>query len=204
MGFTFPLAGRRVVFLGGGREIRNRDLDDADFDCFRDWARRYETIVREDNKERSVGLDPLLGIGRQITAWLDEKGWMADLGGNCPLALDIAVGDSEPAEARASLDVPWEVMAAKGPLAGDAVRPWPMSDRREASIHQESALVQTPPMTPRSLAASVSMRASRRRRAAHPRLDHRRPDRNQVRRKLMLVTEHPLLLQNVSFKAIET
>jgi hypothetical protein len=122
----FRLADRRLLLLVDGVENQSRPIDASSISTFKDWAARYERCVRDDKRERSVSLDALLAIGRDIAAWLDQTRWMASLtAGGGPLRLDIAVSESSTDDARAFLDVPWELLATpQGFLAADAARPF--------------------------------------------------------------------------------
>ena len=91
---------------------------------FLDWAVRYNREMRMDMGARSAALAALLAIGREIGAWLDEFQWMQQLlSGAGDIHLDIEAGEGSPEQARAFLNVPWELLAtADGFLALDPVR----------------------------------------------------------------------------------
>jgi hypothetical protein len=61
-------------------EKQSRPIDAPVIAAFKDWAARYERCVRDDRRERSVSLDALLAIGREIGAWLDEARWIGHVG----------------------------------------------------------------------------------------------------------------------------
>jgi hypothetical protein len=108
---TFHLADRHLLLLVDGVETQSRAIDVPAIPVFKDWAARYERCLRDDKRGRSVSLDALLAIGREIAAWLDQTRWMASLtGGSGSLCLDIAVDESNTDAARAFLDVPWELI----------------------------------------------------------------------------------------------
>ena len=166
---AFQLAGRRLLLLTDKREIRSRQLGEMDLGRFKEWAARYETAVHADRAAKSVSLEPLLGIGREITAWLNSEGWIADLGDDGPLFFDIAVSSGGTPEARALLDVPWEVMATeRGFFAGDAARPFCIQ-RRIAEV--APGAVPAAPLTPRYQSLKLMFMAASPR-AAEPVLDY--------------------------------
>jgi hypothetical protein len=74
------------------------------------WAERYDAAVR------SRALPPLLEIGRDIAAFLDEGDRWLDrvLGGTGEIAFDIAVPGRPEDRERVLLDVPWELLAPNG------------------------------------------------------------------------------------------
>ena len=69
----FHLADRQLLFLVDGVEKQSRPIDAPAIATFKDWATRYERCVRDDKRERSVSLDALLAIGREIAAWRAER-----------------------------------------------------------------------------------------------------------------------------------
>jgi hypothetical protein len=77
---TFHLADRQLLLLVDGVEQKSRPIDAQAIATFKDWAARYGRCVRDDKRERSVSLDALLAIGREIAAWLDQTRWIANLG----------------------------------------------------------------------------------------------------------------------------
>ena len=135
--WTLRLEDGQFCLLGTGAELKRRprerlagngaatELDVAySASKFRDWAVRYDRTLAMDKGERSVALAALLTIGREIAAWLDEPQWMQHLlSGTGDIHLDIAAGEASPDQARAFLNVPWELLAAgDGFLALDPVR----------------------------------------------------------------------------------
>jgi hypothetical protein len=76
----------------------------------RGWAEHYDAAVR------SGALPPLVEIGREIAAFLDEGDRWLDqvLGGTGEIALDIAVPGRPEDRERILLDVPWELLAPNG------------------------------------------------------------------------------------------
>ncbi len=79
----------------------------------RGWAERYDAAVR------SGALPPLVEIGRDIAAFLDEGDRWLDqvLGGTIgEIALDIAVPGQPEERERLLLDIPWELLRAEQPV----------------------------------------------------------------------------------------
>jgi tetratricopeptide (TPR) repeat protein len=77
----------------------------------RGWAENYDKTVRSD------GSPPLVEIGRDIAAFLDEGDRWLDqvLGGTIgEIALDIAVPGQPDERERILLDIPWELLAPNG------------------------------------------------------------------------------------------
>ena len=74
---TFRLADRHLLFIVDDVEKQSRPIDASAIATFKDWAARYGRCVRDDRPARSVSLDALLAIGREIAAWLDQMRWMA-------------------------------------------------------------------------------------------------------------------------------
>jgi hypothetical protein len=92
----------------------------------RGWAENYDKAVR------SRALPPLVEIGREISAFLDEGDrWLGRvLGGTGEIALDIAVPGRPEERERILLDVPWELVAPNGIfLASDNERLFRVSRR---------------------------------------------------------------------------
>ncbi len=76
----------------------------------RGWAERYDRAVR-------IGApEPLVEIGRDIAAFLDDGDRWLDrvLGGTGEIALEIAVPGRPEERERLLLDVPWELLAPNG------------------------------------------------------------------------------------------
>jgi hypothetical protein len=65
---TFHLADGQLLLLVDGVEKQSRPIDAPAIATFKGWAARYERCVRDDKRERSVSLDALLAIGREIAA----------------------------------------------------------------------------------------------------------------------------------------
>jgi hypothetical protein len=74
----------------------------------RGWAERYDAALK------SGALPPLVEIGQDIAAFLDEGDRWLDrvLGGTGEIALDIAVPGRPEERERLLLDVPWELLAS--------------------------------------------------------------------------------------------
>jgi hypothetical protein len=74
------------------------------------WAERYDAAVR------SGALPPLVEIGRDIAAFLDEGDRWFDqvLGGTGEIAFEIAVPGRPEEREQILLDVPWELLAPNG------------------------------------------------------------------------------------------
>ena len=72
----------------------------------RSWAQRYDAAVR------SHTLPPLVEIGRDIAAFLDEGDRWLDrvLAGTGEIGLEVAVPGSPEERERILLDVPWELL----------------------------------------------------------------------------------------------
>ena len=136
MYWTIQLFDRSVRLLASGTKEASFQLkeldpvrgDIGDIARFKDWAVRYETAVKADRGERSNSYEKLLAMGREVSDWLDEQGWIEKLtDGAGPIELDIETADTKPdATARAFLDVPWELLAtaSHGFLALDPARPF--------------------------------------------------------------------------------
>jgi len=85
----------------------------------KDWAERYDAAMR------SRAAEPLVEIGRDIAAFLDEGDRWLDrvLDGTGEIALEIRVSGTPDERERVLLDVPWETIAPKGMfLAADNER----------------------------------------------------------------------------------
>ncbi len=97
-----------------GDEVRIA-LSDATLENLNAWAEQYKRTVRSGDP------GPLLGLGLEIFAWLDESGWASDWAkGPGDRALEVAVGDAKADAAKALLDLPWEALAREGDfLAAD-------------------------------------------------------------------------------------
>lgn len=101
--------------LGQSRELR-LPVDEAFLAEWRDWAATYERAVkREDTAE-------LLALGQRMFARLDQGGWMTRwMTAPGDRSLEIAVREADSPAAAALLDLPWELLAARGDyLAFDA------------------------------------------------------------------------------------
>ena len=72
----------------------------------RNWAQRYDAAVR------SHTLPPLVEIGRDIAAFLDEGDRWLDgvLAGTGEIGLEVAVPGRPEERERILLDVPWELL----------------------------------------------------------------------------------------------
>jgi hypothetical protein len=134
MVWALRLSGDWLHLLRDGVEERRRPLakqeaadaagqpakQPGDLAAFRDWAKRYEQAVKADSFEK------LLALGREISGWLGASDWMPLItGGTGPIEFDIETEASPAPEARAFLDVPWELLTdARDFLAIDAARPF--------------------------------------------------------------------------------
>ena len=73
------------------------------------WAERYGRIVRTGDPS------PLLALGLEIFAWLDQGGWASGWArGTGDRVLEVAVEDPGTEAAAALLDLPWETLAREG------------------------------------------------------------------------------------------
>jgi hypothetical protein len=104
---------------GGGGISTVRQLTPETLARLRGWAERYDAAVR------SGALPPLVEIGREIAAFLDEGDRWLDrvLAGIGEIAFEIAVPGRPEDRERILLDVPWELLTPNGTyLASDAER----------------------------------------------------------------------------------
>jgi hypothetical protein len=95
---------------GEGGTSTVRQLTPEALARLRGWAERYDAAVR------SGALPPLVEIGRDIAAFLDEGDRWFDqvLGGTGEIAFEIAVPGRPEERERILLDVPWELLAPNG------------------------------------------------------------------------------------------
>ncbi len=95
---------------GEGGTSTVRQLTPETLAHLRGWAERYGAAVR------SGALPPLVEIGRDIAAFLDERDRWFDqvLGGTGEIAFEIAVPGRPEDRERILLDVPWELLAPNG------------------------------------------------------------------------------------------
>ncbi len=102
------LCGRGAV--RGGEEARIA-LTGETLGRLTGWAERYGRIVRTGDPS------PLLALGLEIFAWLDQGGWASrwvrEPGDR---VLEVAVDDPGTEAAAALLDLPWETLAREGDL----------------------------------------------------------------------------------------
>ncbi|MFW6133757.1 MAG: CHAT domain-containing protein, partial [Planctomycetota bacterium] len=120
-------------------------LTDETLDQMARWAGAYRQAVRNGD---ATALAPL---GTDLFAWLDGAGWAsAWWRGSGPRGLEIAVDDPRGAEARALLDLPWEILVCRGEfLAADATQPFvvfrsigrPRDGRPAPALYRDFALM---------------------------------------------------------------
>ena len=131
MRWTLQLFDQLILLLRDGVELKRRSLSEGDvvgaggnIAQFEDWATRYEKAVKTDLLERSKSYDLLLAIGREIAAWLDERnGCSVSSAARATSSSTSRPGKAPPDQARAFLNVPWELLATgAGFLALDPVR----------------------------------------------------------------------------------
>jgi tetratricopeptide (TPR) repeat protein len=100
------LCGRGAVRAGEESRI---ELTGATLARLTGWAERYGRIVRTGDPS------PLLALGLEIFAWLDQGGWASGwIRGTGDRVLEVAVDDPGTEAAAALLDLPWETLAREG------------------------------------------------------------------------------------------
>ena len=95
---------------GDGGISTVRQLTPETLARLRGWAEHYDTAVK------SGALPPLVEIGRDIAAFLDDADRWLDhvLDGTGEIAFDIAVPGRPEERERILLDAPWELLAPEG------------------------------------------------------------------------------------------
>ncbi len=100
---------QELIYHADGEAPRHRPLTADDADRFRDWAKRYDTMVAANHT------DGLLGFGEELHRWLDgDGGWLGPLAGERGTGerrLELATGATPDETGQAFLDVPWELLA---------------------------------------------------------------------------------------------